>query len=234
MRTDCRQTENPFYQRCLPRLSSASSPLCDFNTKSHGHSRIYKRCCRDGETEGRDSSVFEDQIDVASPSHVCVCCVCIELHMCCFPAPNMRYNGVQEEAESMKDRFSASSVLFKYSVCNEKVNQCPSAGVSVSRAILTGLKQRRDTWHLKISSAEPSPEGFSYQSRAGQTGRPLMTAGVCVCDADGRAESHSHGEPVCERYSYPARWLTDTHNRRNGLAAWTAAVEARVTNTHGE
>lgn len=32
--------------------------------------------------------------------------------------------------------------------CNEKVNHCPPAGVSVSRALLTGLKQRGDTWHF--------------------------------------------------------------------------------------
>lgn len=100
--------------------------------------------------------------------------------MCCFPAP---ITDIMEwrRRQRGEQQFSASSVLFKYSVCNEKVNHCPSAGVSVSRAVLTGLKQRGDTWHLKISSAEPSPEGFSYQSSAGQTGWPLMTAGVCVC-----------------------------------------------------
>lgn len=88
----------------LPALhSSASSSLCDFYTKSHWHSRTYKRCCRDRakrEIEGTDNRVFVGLephltvIDVSFPTSLSVsvsfwtlCCVYLWMYMCiCYAA----------------------------------------------------------------------------------------------------------------------------------------------------
>lgn len=70
----------------------------------------------------------------------------------------------------------------------------PPQGESVSRAILTGLKQRGDTCpvgsclrdgrlesrSLHLTASEPGPEGLSYQYSAGRTG-PVADDRRCVC-----------------------------------------------------